>query len=285
MSMVSVWAGKSGRDYAAPLKAVLQDLQGLDGIVLPGDSVVLFPDLLLPEAEMGVNTAPALVAAMAAEAVAAGAHKVTVAVQSLPGFAFDELLQKSGYAAMLQAAGLEIVDLREAEAANYACMSALVAPSYPVYRLLQDADVLISLPKLKIGDGLLFGGALPQLSRAVPDFAARYDGFTERAMADLTSLIAPALTVVDCSRGQAGYQPLATDGLVAGFDAAAVDMVLATAGGLPIEGLTAVQLAKQYGRTTASPQDIHIIGADLRKLMKTPPAAAAPALDDKRILH
>ena len=285
MTLVSLWAGKIGRDFTAPLKAVLQDLQGLDGIVLPGDNVVLFPDLLLPEAEMGVNTAPALVKAMAEEAKAAGAYSVTVAVQPLPDFDLQQLLEKSGYAAMLQQANLPLIDLRTAEYANYACPSALVAPSYPVYRILQDADVLISLPKLKIGDGLLFGGAMPQLSRAVPEFAKRFDVFTERAMADLCSLINTALIVVDCSRGQAGYQPLQTDGLLAGFDAAAVDMVLATAGGLPIEGLTAVQLAKQYGLTEASPQEIHIYGADLRKLMKIPPAAEQQVLEDKRILH
>ena len=116
---------------------------------------------------------------MAAAAKAEGAHKVTVAVQPLPGFELPQLLEKSGYAAMLKETGLKAISSHEGIPATIEGMFESIAFHKAIgceFRLGEDPVALLSE-----ADGLV-------ISPGVPITAPVVTAVTALAVADLLTV-------------------------------------------------------------------------------------------------
>lgn len=224
---------------------------GLDGLVRPGDRVLLKVNLLSPRPPaQAVTTHPAVVAAVARLLVESGARVWVgdsaggaVSGRSLTAQAFDV----SGIADAALGAGARVINHDQAgvvEVANRGPTQDLM-PVFPLARPVTEADVIINLPKLKTHSLTVLTGAVKNTLGCVPGLGkmechrlAPRPGDLARLLVDLYRAVAPAFTVMDAvvameGNGPAAGRPRPVGVVIAGRDAVAVDALAAAVVGIP----------------------------------------------------
>ncbi|MFA4945518.1 MAG: DUF362 domain-containing protein [Lentisphaeria bacterium] len=222
---------------AALRQALAAAVGGLEGVVKPGMTVLLKPNLLSARPpEQAVTTHPAVVAAMARLCREAGAARVWIG-DSPAGLHPEAVLwERTGMAAAAAASGAELKSFAGAVVPRPVAGTHLPVPAW-----LAEVDVLINLPKLKTHGLTVLTCALKNPFGLVCGEAkamchAKYP--SPRSMAGFLvewfAAVRPALTVVDAvvaleGDGPANGAPRPLGVLVAGTDAVAVDAVCARA--------------------------------------------------------
>ncbi|MDO4581097.1 MAG: DUF362 domain-containing protein [Bacillota bacterium] len=229
------------------LTKLLQPLAGVEFFVMPGESVLILSDVCLPAPpSQGVHFPPDLLAALVELIYAAGAARVGVALRPAAGFPLPRVLTDSGYAALAES-GAELIDLSARGTVRRSCADALSADHLDIAAPLALYDVLISAAKLRVSEGRLFGGAIVNCAAACPAFAGCDDEHRQRMLVDIYGAVSPDLSIIDCRSVNIAFQPPRLDCLLAGHDAVAIDMTLATLCALPPANIEYLQLAAQYG--------------------------------------
>jgi uncharacterized protein (DUF362 family) len=182
---------------------------------IKGRRVVLKPNLIEYHESERVNTHPALIAAAIDAVRHCGAGEVIVAEG--PGHRRDMelLLEQSGLDAVLHAAQVKFVDLNlDAIAAvplvsNYTGLGQLYLP-----QTILDADVLISMPKLKTHHwaGVTLSlknmfGVVPGVKYGWPKNLLHWRGI-HKSIVDINTTVQPAFAIVDGIEGMEGDGPL-----------------------------------------------------------------------------
>lgn len=217
------------------------DLEGLllDGLRLVeadvrGRSVVLKPNLVEFFRGAGINTDPRLVVAAADALRRLGAASVVVAEG--PGHRRDTeaVVVASGLREALDDAKLPFVDLNDAPLVRtplrtrYTRLGELWVP-----RVLRDADVVVSMPKLKthhwVGVTLslknLFG-CMPGRVYGWPKDVFHVNGIPE-SIVDIAAAVRPSLAIVDGIVGMQGDGPINGDPIASGVVVVSRDCVAA----------------------------------------------------------
>jgi len=236
-SRVAVLAARS---YTAPLEDVVR--RGLEAFQLDvrGLRVVLKPNLVEFDATGAVNTQPALVGATIEVMRSLGAREVVVAEG--PGHRRDNeyLLDASGMADVLRATRTPYVDLntdvvsRVPLVSSYTSLTALHLP-----RTILDADLLVSMPKLKTHQwaGVTVSlknmfGVVPGAVYGWPKNLLHWHGI-ENSILDINAALSMRrFNIVDGVVGMEGNGPIqgssrATGVVVFGDDPVAVDATCA----------------------------------------------------------
>lgn len=219
----------------------LEDLvgQGLRaiGANVRGAHVVLKPNLIEFDEGTAINTDPRLIAATVLTLRRMGAAGVVVAEG--PGHRRDTqyVVARSGLAGALDAVGAPFVDLntdgvsRTALHSRYTDLGALWLP-----RTIIDADVVISMPKMKTHHwaGLTLSvknlfGCVPGRIYGWPKNALHWAGL-ERSILDVAAAVRPRYAIVDGIVGMEGNgpisgSPIAANVLVFGDDPVATDTI------------------------------------------------------------
>jgi len=222
----------------AAVRDALAPFGGAARIARPGDRVLLKPNLLRrAEPEEAVTTHPAVVEAVTREFQDAGA---TVALGDSPGGVLERIgpvLAKTGIGAACERLGVEVVNFEASGSARIPLRDAPAA-SIPLARAVCDADVIVSLAKLKTH-------GITELTAAVKNSFGCVPGFVKAEMHKLAPIpedfartvcaIAEAVrirvTLVDAILAMDGDGPSAGDPfdfgyLLAGEDPAAIDRVI-----------------------------------------------------------
>jgi uncharacterized protein (DUF362 family)/ferredoxin len=218
------------------LKRLLEPLGGIESYVRPGQRVLLKPNLLSAKApERGITTHPVIVEAVAEEVRAAGA---TPFVGDSPGGAIRGIKRvwaNTGMEEMAKRAGLELVNFEASGSRGIKFGSYTFYIAKPVL----DADVIISLPKLKTHSLTLLTCAVKNMFGVMPGFRKgehhkRYPKPAEFAdmLVHLYKLVPPSLSIVDGVLAMEGNGPSSgttrrLDLLMAGEDGIAIDAVAA----------------------------------------------------------
>ncbi|MBN1421612.1 MAG: DUF362 domain-containing protein [Planctomycetes bacterium] len=211
---------------------------GAARIAKPGDRVLLKPNLLRPATpDEAVTTHPVVVEAVAREFREAGA---AVALGDSPGGVLERMgkvLGKSGIGSACERAGVEIVNFDGSGSARVPLRDA-PAPFVPIARAVRDADVIISLAKLKTHGITELTAAVKNTFGCVPGFVkaemhklAPIPEDFARTVCAIAEVVAPRLTIVDGILAMDGDGPSAGDPfdcgyLLAGEDPAAIDRVI-----------------------------------------------------------
>ncbi len=243
MALVSVAECRTydpeGVRYA--LERALAPLGGIGRFVRPGMRVLLKPNLVSSAPlEQAVTTHPALVRAVAEMVREAGGEVWIGDSPAGPAGREVRLWRRTGMADVAEATGARLVPFerpvwRGVDGRDYA----IAAP-------VLEADLVLSLPKLKTHTLTLYTGAVKNLLGTVPgtrkrEIHFRAPGLPEfsRALADVLALVRPRLTLLDGVWGQEGNGP-GSGGtprlygcLVASEDPVAMDTVLARDGMSP----------------------------------------------------
>lgn len=268
----------AGQVEAAVRRAV-DLLGGMESFVRPGQRVLIKPNLLQPsDPARAIVTHPTVVRAVVKLVHQVGGQ-ATIAdnpAAPLPRLAWSAAYEKVGWAAVAAETG--------------ARLNTHIIPQqhpHPEGRLLKrvdvssfvtEADVVLSLPKLKTHSLMRFTGAVKNLFGVVPG-ALKFgyhiklqttDRFAEMLL-DLVSFVRPALTVMDAVAGMDGDGPSAgrpfpIGAVVAGTNPVAVDVAALTLVGHNPTSVPTVAAAMRRGWTTGRAADLELLGDDLATL-------------------
>lgn len=240
----------------AALKKAVSLVGGMKKYVKPGDTVVLKPNMGFPNPpEMASTTNPDVITATAGLCIDAGAKKVLIVDHPLRRP--EVCLRRNG----IQNAVKEMKNVHVFAITGSQFFKSVKVPNGKVLQevdILKDvlnADVLINMPiaKSHMATGVTLGmKGLMGIIYNREYFHEKVD--LDQAIADLNTVVKPALTIVDATRimtsgGPAGPGTVEQlDTIVAGTDPVAVDA-------------SAVALAKWYGHQFEAKNVKHILNA------------------------
>jgi len=235
---VSIVKTEPQPEYQQIRQAVQQSLDligGIRDVVKPEDLVLINPSWVAPpvDREAGCITIPEVTRAVADIVKDLGARPV-IAESSAVGVSSEKVIQESGYR-KLREMGYEVIDLKSLKkTVKMPVDNAKVFESIDTWDLVQQADVIISVPKLKTHDQTEMTCAIKKLKGLLTDDAKKamhqqglFDG-----VIDLMSAVKPRLAVVDAIVCQEGVgpvfgKPVEMNLILAGKDLVAVDSVCA----------------------------------------------------------
>jgi uncharacterized protein (DUF362 family)/NAD-dependent dihydropyrimidine dehydrogenase PreA subunit len=239
-TMVSIVRCSDYSNAKSAIKESLNLIGGLEKIIVPGNRVLIKPNVLaIRPPEDAVTTHPAVVSAMC---------ELVSEVGGIPILGDGSGIVKPGSTTTSQAlkvSGIEDVASRcRAELINfetYGYVEVDVPNAREFSRLhiskaIIEADVIISLPKLKTHELTLYTGAvknffgtIPQKNRKQAHFLEDRNRFGE-AVVDIYSVVKPHLAVMDGVVGMEGNgpsngTPISAGVILASYDCVALDIV------------------------------------------------------------
>jgi uncharacterized protein (DUF362 family) len=278
-AQVSIVKTEPQPEYLQIRQAVGQSLDligGIRDIVKPNDLVLVNPSWVAPpvQREAGCITIPEVARAVADIVKDIGARPV-IAESSAIGVDSEKVITQSGYL-QLRELGYAVIDLKSLKTTvDLAVDNAKVFESVQTWDLVQQADVIISVPKLKTHDQTEMTCAIKKLKGLLTDKnkkAMHRQGLFEGVI-DLLAAVKPSLAVVDaivCQEGAGPVfgKPVTMNLILAGKDLVAVDAVSARLIGYdPRETLLTVNAAER-GLGVMDPAQIEIVGERLEDVRR-----------------
>jgi uncharacterized protein (DUF362 family) len=247
-----------GQGPQALVQAVIGALGGMPRFVKKGDNVIVKPNICVAynTYEYAATTNPEVVAALVKLCLEAGAARVRVMDQPFGGTA-EQAYERSGISQAVKAAGGEMEIMSPMKFREVAIPAGRDITKWPVYADALEADVLINVPIAKHHNlGRLTLG-MKNLLGLVKDRPQFHFNLGQR-VADLTSLLHPALTVVDAVRILTNHGPTGgsledvkfMNTVIAGHDIVAADAYAATLFGLTANDIPALRAAVEMGLGT-----------------------------------
>ncbi len=247
----------------------LDEIGGIEGLISPGDRVLLKPNLLSAKApERAVTTHPMIVKAVAERVRAAGA---TPFIGDSPGGVLRgvrRVWENTGMAAMAEKAGIEMVNFEASGSKEIRSGKYLFHVAKPVL----EADAVINIGKLKTHTLTLFTCAVKNMFGAVPGFRKSElhkefpkPGEFSRMLVELYGIVKPDINIVDAVLAMEGNGPSSGDPkklgvILAGKDAVAVDAVAADMIGFKRGTVQTTKIAGELGLGVSDIEDIRITG-------------------------
>lgn len=266
-------------DYSDTRKAIAEAVEllgGLKDIIRPGDRVLLKPNILAANPpESAATTHPSVVASMCELVIQAGGKPIVGdgAGISRPG-ATAKALKVSGIEEAAVRAGAQVINFETAGFTLVDVPEPLQFRKLYIANPVLEADVVISLPKLKTHELTYYTGAvknffgvLPLKCRKEIHLLAKRDLFGE-AVADVYSIVKPGFAVMDGVVGMEGNgpshgNPKNSGVILASQDCVSLDVVAAELIGFDplMIPTTAGVLKKGFGNKSPS-----IVGTPLKEV-------------------
>ncbi|HEY1186047.1 MAG TPA: DUF362 domain-containing protein, partial [Gemmata sp.] len=253
-------------DYGAPLAEILakQFEHFRPALPLAGKRVVLKPNLVEYRPDRVINTDPRVVDAVITLCKQEGAAEIIVAEGPGHWRNVEFLVRESGLGAVLEKHGVRFVDINHDEPVKVLNLGRLTKLDHLyMSRTVMSADVLVSLPKLKMHHwaGVTLSlknlfGTLPGICYGWPKNELHWRGIPQ-SIVDISCTRPANLSIIDGVIGMEGDGPLHGTArpagvLVMGLDPVAVDATGARIMGLPPERVPTLvyAAAKRIGRIT-----------------------------------
>lgn len=257
------------------VRAALAPLGGMAAFVRPGQRVLLKPNLLFgSRPEKAITTHPTVVRAAILLAQEAGG---TVRVGDSPGVgSLASVAKAAGLLPVLAETGASLAEFDTP--AQYDVPHHRVVRRLTLARAVAEADVLISLPKLKTHGQLVFTGALKNQYGLLPGplksqfhFRLQRREWLARLILDIHRAARPALAIMDGvvameGKGPSGGRPRFVGAILAGADLAAVDTLASALINLEPRQVPVLEAARAEGLGATALAAIEVVGADWRRL-------------------
>lgn len=247
---------------------LLDLIGGMGRFVRPGQSVLIKPNLLSDhEPKDAVTTHPAVITAVI-RAVRAAGGRPCVADSPASAVDLERVWRATGVGALCETEGVPLINLEKAGSDRVERDGFVFTIARPV----SEADVVISLPKLKTHVLTHFTGAVKNLYGAVPGYQKtrlhmaypQPEAFGGLLLAVFRQ-VRPVLTVADAvmgmdGNGPSGGQPVALGFLAASTDAVALDLVACHRFGINPEEVSYLREARRLGEGAEVPSGIVRVG-------------------------
>lgn len=249
-------------------------LGGLERFVSAGQRVLVKPNLLSARPpEKAVTTHPDVVWAVVTLCREAGAE---VWVGDSPGgmkwHVTAKAYEETGIGPAAVDAGAELLDFETAERQSVECPDGVILKRFAIAKPVLDADVVISLPKLKTHGQALYTGAVKNLLGCVPGGGkirvhqlAPLSRDLWAALLDIYAVVRPSLTLIDGIVAMEGNGPARGDPrelglLIASGDCVAADAVACHVIGYPLRSVHFLGQAAERGLGAGVIADIDVVG-------------------------
>ncbi len=230
-------------DYSNAKEAIKESLNligGLEKIIAPGNRVLLKPNVLgIRPPEDAVTTHPAIVSAMCELVSEVGGVPLIgdgSGIVSSGSTTTSQAFKVTGIEDVASRFGVELINFETYGYVEVDSPDPRQLPHLYISKAILEADVIISLPKLKTHELTLYTGAvknffgiLPQKNRKQAHFLEDRDHFGE-VVADIYSIVKPHLAVMDGVVGMEGNgpsngTPIFVGVIMASYDCVALDIV------------------------------------------------------------
>ncbi len=271
------------------VKKSFSNLGGLDKFVKAGDKVLIKPNLLsAKDPSRAITTHPSVVQAVAEEVLALKAKPY---IGDSPGGADRGVKRVWDNTQMSLASHNSGVPLVSFEEKGVEQRKSHTGKTYYIARPVLEADVIISLGKVKTHTLTLMTGAIKNMFGVIPGFrkgeyhkeAPKPENFAE-VIVDIFSLVKPRITLMDAVVGMEGDGPSSGDPKYLGFllaseDAVALDAATSKILGFKDGEIDSTRIAAKRGLGAADFSQIEITG---EKIENVKPASFA--LPSNRLL-
>ena len=272
------------------VQALLAPLGGMSAFVSPGQTVLIKPNLIHGTApERGATTHPQVLQAVIQEVRASGGVPV---VGESPGYeSLSVAARKSGLLEVMEE--LDVPGIAFDAWTDVRLDPGHLVPSLPIAAPVADADVVISLPKLKSHGLVVYTGCVKNMFGVIcgtqkAQYHLRFQDreVFSRLLAEIYAVARPTLSILDGVIGMDGNGPRNGDPaplglMLAGTDGVAVDAVACSIVGIdPLES-PPIRIAAQMGLGTASLDQIELAGPPIETLKTSSfraPRAARPSM-------
>ena len=259
----------------AAMRECLAPLGSMSAFVKPGQKVLLKPNLLAGFApERAVSTHPSVVRAAALLVKEQGAE---IFIGDSPGYGETEaVMRRCGITPVLVEVGGRVADFQQT--AEFEAPQNIVGKHLALAKAVADADVIISLPKLKTHAQMGYTGALKnQYGLIVGAEKARFHyrlktrEWLARLIIDVNRVAKPSLAIMDAiigmeGMGPAGGEPRKMGALLASADLAALDIIACMLIGFAPASYPLLQAAKICSFGAAGLEDIEQLGTPWSEL-------------------
>ncbi len=260
------------------IKEALNLIGGLEKIIVPGNRVLLKPNVLaIRPPEDAVTTHPAVVSAMCELVSQAGGIPVIGDGSGIvkPGSTTtSQAFKASGIEGVATAYGVELINFETSGFVNVDVPGARQFSHLYISKAVLEADVIISLPKLKTHELTLYTGAVKNFFGTVPQKNRKQAHFLEdrnrfgEAIVDIYSVVKPQLAVMDGVVGMEGNgpsrgTPVSAGVVMASYDCVALDIVASELIGIDPLKVPTNRAALARGFGTEHPE---IAGTPLEKV-------------------
>lgn len=230
-------------DYSKVKDAIRESLNligGLEKIISPGNRVLLKPNVLAIRApEDSVTTHPAVVSAMCELVSELGGIPVIGDGSGIirPGAtSTSQAFKVSGIEDVASSCSVELINFETSGYVEVDVPNSRQFSRLHIAKAVLDADVIISLPKLKTHELTLYTGAVKNFFGTIPQKTRKQAHSLENrarfgeAIVDIYSVVKPQLVVMDGVVGMEGNGPsrgtsVLTGVIMASYDCVALDIV------------------------------------------------------------
>jgi len=258
----------------------LELLGGIESFVSYGDRVLIKPNYVSKKNPSdAATTHPAILRAVVKAVIKAGGKAI---IAESPGGVYSEGILKGLYktcGALEAVEGLEATLNYDTEFSQVHFPNGKTLKSFPVIKPVLDADVIISLPKMKTHAMTDYTGAVKNLYGVIPGTykAELHFRLNEKKdfcsmLLDLCECVKPTLSIMDAVWGMEGNGPTAGEnrhiGLVmASANPYALDLVCTHLMDYSPEAVETVRQAYERGLCTKNIGELNILGEALEKLV------------------
>lgn len=267
-------------ELSLALEKVLHPLGGLESFVQPRQKVFLKLNLVMKkDPEAGATSHPSFVEALVERIKELKGIPI---IGDSPGGPYTPTALKNVY----KGCGIEKIALKTGAILNYDTSqinlphpAGKLLKNITVTRALLDADVIISLSKLKTHGMTIFTGAVKNMFGAIPGLAkAEYhlnmpnlEDFSNM-LVDVCTLIKPQLSIMDAIIGMEGNGPTGGNSrkigaLLASSNPFALDVVATSLVGIKPLTVSTIQRAQERNLCSGKLQNIEVVGDSLEELM------------------
>ena len=263
------------KEIDAAVRKAVDLVGGLGDIIRSGDTVIIKPNLVVAKPpESGATTDPRVCKAIADMVREQGARPI-IAESSFVGLDTEEAIRVAGYGE-LREEGYEVIDLKQKgiEKVKVPVPEGKAVKELSLPRVVVDADVIISVPKMKTHDQAEVTLAVKNMKGVLPDALKRkfhhvFGMF--QAVADLLTVVKPSLAVVDGIIAMNGLGPafgeaMEMDLIIAGKDPVAVDTVAGAVMGFELQECGCVREAAESKVGTGDLSKIEVVGEPIAKV-------------------
>jgi len=255
-------------------------LDGIDLSPAKGKRVLLKPNAgRLAQPATGVTTHPQVVAAAIDAFVAAGAE-VAVGESPITGVKTLEAFERCGIKAVADERSCRLFDMDAQGPVAVALSDGIAIDALKVCREVLEFDIVVSIPvmKMHMHTGVTLAvknmkGCLWRRSKVelhmLPKLPDRQEKTLDIAIADMSSVLRPHLSIIDGTVGMEGLGPSAgrpkeLDVVVAGVDAFAADAVACALMGVSARDVPHLRIGAERGYGCIDMDTIRVAPGDWR---------------------
>jgi uncharacterized protein (DUF362 family) len=245
----------------------------------PDDAIVIKPNLCcIKGSETGATTDPRVVEGIIRYLKEEfGVSDITIVESDGTQVLADMAFKLLGYERLSKRLNVKLVNLSKAPFSSKAFSENLFVKKIDVPHIIESADYLISVPKIKVHTLCSFGGTLKNQYGCNPyPKKSIYHRRIHDAIVDLGVAFKPDLVVVDGivameGNGPTGGIPIKINTLIFGRDAVAIDHLIARIMGINPNGVKYLVEAQKRKLGTTNYRTVGVSLKEVRKKFMNPP--------------